>query len=240
MPANGDGPSAKFGYWCIRGLGQSIRYVLEYGGVEYDERTYTFGDKLDTREDWLKEKFELDLDFPNLPYLKMGDVKLTQSLAILRFLARKTGLFPETGEAQERVDMIEQQVNDLMWSCILLCYNKEYDEKRKEDYVTEFMNKKCAELEKFLGERTYMAGDQLTYVDFLAYEMFDQHRTLWPEYEKMYQKKPQIEAYLKRMEELPKFAKFLESNRCIKWPVWSEASLHGGPKMSTPKEPVKY
>lgn len=60
-----------------------------------------------------QEKFTLGLDFPNLPYLKAGDVKLTQSLAILRFLARRHGLFPETEQNQQRVDLAEQQVSTI-------------------------------------------------------------------------------------------------------------------------------
>jgi len=232
--------SARYGYWCIRGLGQTPRYLMEYAGIQYDEKTYNFGDNFDTREDWLKEKFTLDLHFPNLPYLIMGDVKLTQSNAILRFLAKKCGLFPESDEAQWRVDMAEQQAYDLMWKCVFLCYNKEYNDKLKEEYVADFMEKKCAELDKFLGDRKFFGGDQLTYVDFLAYEMLDQHRVLWPEYEKMYHKHPKVEAFLKRMEELPNFAKFLASPECRKWPVWSEGSSYGGPQHPRQKEPVKY
>jgi len=237
MPESG---SVKYGYWCIRGLGQVPRYLMKYGGIEYDEKTYNFGEKHDTRENWLKEKFELDLDFPNLPYLMIGDKKATQSLAILRLIARKSGLFPETEDGQYRVDMSEQQINDIMWNCIRLCYNADYTDVLKEEYVTDFMSKKCAELEQFLGDRQYFAGDQLTYVDFLAYEMLDQHRTLWPEYERMYQKKPKLEEFLKRMEALPNFAKILESNECLKWPVWSEGATYGGIKMAAPKSPVKY
>jgi len=244
MPSQGGSAPAvaQFGYWPIRGLGQTIRYVLEYSGVQYDERTYSFGEKFDCREDWLKEKFNLGLDFPCIPWLKMGDVTLTQSLAILRFLARNTGLFPETEEGQRRVDLAEQQINDLMYNNIHLCYRAAplYSDTGKEELMADFLNRRCPEFEKFLGDRSYIAGDQLTYVDFLAWEMFDQYRTMWPEYERMYSKQPKIEAYLKRMEALPKFAAFLESSRCIKWPVWSELSHYGGPKMAAPKPAVKY
>jgi len=43
-------------------------------------------------------------DFPNLPWMIDGDVKLTQSLAILKHLARKHGLI---GEDSSRLDMVE-------------------------------------------------------------------------------------------------------------------------------------
>ncbi|XP_018495947.1 glutathione S-transferase Mu 1 [Galendromus occidentalis] len=238
--ASADDSVAQFGYWNIRGLGQSIRHVLNYCEVQYDERTYDFGEKNDTRENWLKEKFTLGLDFPNLPYLKMGEVKLTQSLAILRYLARRGGLFPQTEEGQQRVDVIEQQTNDIIWDCVRLCYGESYSDKEKEEYMKQFQELRCEQLEKFLGDRNYIAGEQLTYVDFLLWETLDQHRTLWPEYEKMYSKHPKLESYLKRIEGLPKVAKFLESEKCIKWPVWSERSLYGGPKMAAPRSPVKY
>ena len=64
-----------------------------------------------------QEKFKLGLDFPNVPYLICGDIKLTQSMAILRFLARLGGLFPKTEEGQRRADMVEQQVK---WSYFVL------------------------------------------------------------------------------------------------------------------------
>ena len=36
------------------------------------------------RSAWLDKKFTLGFDFPNLPYLEDGDVKLTQTVAIIK------------------------------------------------------------------------------------------------------------------------------------------------------------
>lgn len=83
----------KLGYWGVRGLGQFLRNLLVYKGVQFEDRQYKFGTAPDfDRSDWLKEKFNLGLPFPNLPYYIDGDVKLTQSLAILRYLGRKHDL----------------------------------------------------------------------------------------------------------------------------------------------------
>uniref|UniRef100_A0A8C8VVT6 glutathione transferase n=1 Tax=Peromyscus maniculatus bairdii TaxID=230844 RepID=A0A8C8VVT6_PERMB len=41
---------------------------------------------------WLNDKFKLGLDFPNLPYLIDGSHKITQSNAIMRYIARKNNL----------------------------------------------------------------------------------------------------------------------------------------------------
>ncbi|XP_030321448.1 uncharacterized protein LOC115599720 isoform X2 [Calypte anna] len=85
------------GYWDIRGLAHAIRLLLEYTETPYQERRYRPGPAPDFDiSDWTNEKEKLGLDFPNLPYLIDGPTKLTQSNAILRYIARKHGM----GEAE--------------------------------------------------------------------------------------------------------------------------------------------
>ncbi len=38
---------------------------------------------------WLSHRDELQLDFPNLPYLVDGELKLTESKSIMKYLAKK-------------------------------------------------------------------------------------------------------------------------------------------------------
>ena len=81
------------GYWNVRGVTHPICMLLEYTDSSYDEKRCTMGDAPDfDRSQWLNEKFKLGLDFPNLPYLIDGSHKITQSNAILRYLARKHNL----------------------------------------------------------------------------------------------------------------------------------------------------
>lgn len=80
-------------YWNTRCLDQSIRNLLIYKGVEFQNRRFEFGHPLDFQNsEWLEEKFTSGLTFPSLSYYKDGSVKLTQSLAILQHLARKYDL----------------------------------------------------------------------------------------------------------------------------------------------------
>ena len=41
------------------------------------------------QSEWLKQKENLGLDFPNLPYFIDNDTKITESSAIMRYIARK-------------------------------------------------------------------------------------------------------------------------------------------------------
>ncbi|MFV1134903.1 glutathione S-transferase mu, partial [Klebsiella pneumoniae] len=111
------------GYWNVRGLTHPIRMLLEYTDSSYDEKRYTMGDAPDfDRSQWLNEKFKLGLDFPNLPYLIDGSHKITQSNAILRYLARKHHLDGETEEERIRADIVENHFIDTRMHLIMLCY----------------------------------------------------------------------------------------------------------------------
>ncbi|XP_037576602.2 LOW QUALITY PROTEIN: glutathione S-transferase-like [Dermacentor silvarum] len=89
----GETKAPVLGYCDMRGFAQPIRNLLVYKGVDFVDKRYKLGPAPGyDHEEWLGEKFTLGLEFPNLPYYIDGDVKLTQSLAILRYLSRKYGL----------------------------------------------------------------------------------------------------------------------------------------------------
>lgn len=48
-------------------MGQPIRLMLAYAGVDYVDKRYTLGPDMD-RSEWLKDKFNLGLDFPNVSW----------------------------------------------------------------------------------------------------------------------------------------------------------------------------
>ena len=80
----------QLGYWPIRGKAMQIQYLLNYLNVAYDYETINFGETPETRKDqWSKVKDSLNLDFPNLPYLIDGEVKLTESKSIMKYLCSK-------------------------------------------------------------------------------------------------------------------------------------------------------
>ena len=75
---------------------------------------------------WTDIKDKLGLDFPNLPYFVDGDIKITQSNAILRHIARKNDLCGETVADKARVDMMADCAMDLRNGIVRLAYNPEF------------------------------------------------------------------------------------------------------------------
>ena len=112
-----EGTKLTIGYWKIRGLISPVKYILEYLGKEYNAVDYEQGDGPEfSRESWLQVKPNLGLDFPNLPYLLDGDVKITESSAMIRYIANKYGDQSFSGKnAKDKaiVDMMYGVVSDI-------------------------------------------------------------------------------------------------------------------------------
>jgi len=196
------------GYWNIRGLAQPIRLLLAYSGTEYEDKRYVLGAAPEfDRTEWLNDKQTLGLDFPNLPYYLDGDLKLTQSVAILRHVARKTKLSGQTDAEKLRVDLVEQQLVDINTGVVTICYDPNF-ETLKVDYLKN-LPQSLELLSKFLGDRPFLAGESVTYVDFLAYEILDKLNALAPE---IVSKVDNLKKYIERVESLPQIANYLKNN----------------------------
>jgi hypothetical protein len=102
-------PKIKLGYWKIRGLAQPIRYLLEYIEHPYEDVHYEQGDAPEfSIESWTSVKNDLGLHFPNMPYMIDGATTLTDTVAIMIYLAAKyePELLGKTPAIKARVDML--------------------------------------------------------------------------------------------------------------------------------------
>ncbi|BFZ08944.1 hypothetical protein BsWGS_11985 [Bradybaena similaris] len=207
---------AQLGYWAIRGLVQPIRLLLNYVGEDFEDVLYNLGKGPEfSREEWLSVKFTLGLDFPNLPYYIDDDVKLTQSNAILRYLARKHNLYGETEKEQAHIDLLLDEITDLRQGFSRLCYGADFDDKKIENYVEE-TKPKLAQLEKYLADKQYFIGDKVTVCDFHIYEILDVFKVLEP---KLLADSPKLEEYHERFEELPAIKAYINSEKFISRPI---------------------
>lgn len=171
----------------------------------------------------MEDKFNLGLDFPNLPYLIDGDLKITQSLAILRYLGRKFGLIANGEKETTRVDMIEQEILDWRTKQSEFFYNSDHDN-LKAAYV-EALKGRIKSLSTFLGDNEWCSGGPLTYVDFLVYEWVHVNQLFYPE---LLTGMVNVENYQRRIESLPNVAAYIKSDKFIKWPVTAVMAKWGG------------
>ncbi|XP_040066546.1 glutathione S-transferase Mu 1 [Ixodes scapularis] len=212
-----------FGYWKSRRLGHPIRNLLVFKGVNFQEKLYLIHRPLQYFDaQWLSEKPHLDLKFPNLPYYFEGDVKLTQSLCILRHLGRKHNLAAETEAETTELDVLEQQATDLCESIREAAFSpvEPHSMRPYEDRLDEVLGPWMVHLEG----RQWVLGDRLTYVDFLLYEGLDWHR-LWKA--DVFKNYPTLDAYVRKFEDLPNLKTYFQSQRYFQFPIFGPRAKWG-------------
>ncbi|XP_052779290.1 glutathione S-transferase Mu 5-like isoform X3 [Mya arenaria] len=204
-------------YWKTRGLAQPIRFLLTYAGEEFEDVQYEQGDAPElSRAAWtdVKPSFNDILDFPNLPYYIDGDVKITQSNAILKHVARKHKLDGTNDTEKAYVDFMLDQAMDLRNGVVRLCYNKDY-ESLKEDYFKN-VQPTLALFEKKLGNNDWFVGNKPTVADFPMYELLDQHLRMKAD---SLDACPKLKAFLQRFSQLPKVKEYLAQDKVKNMPI---------------------
>lgn len=215
----------KLAYWDIRGLAQPARLLLEYTGTEYEDKFYRCGEAPNyDKSCWFNEKPTLGMNFPNLPYLEDGDKKIVQSNAIMRYIARKHNMCGKTEDEMVRVDILENQSMDFRNGFVRLCYG-DFDG-QKQAYIDDLPNK-LQQFSDFLGERKWFAGDNITFVDFIMYELLDQHRMFHPTCLDNF---ANLKKLMENFEDLDKIAAYMKSDRFIKTPVNNKMAKWGNKK----------
>ncbi|EUB55904.1 Glutathione S-transferase [Echinococcus granulosus] len=196
-----------FAYWNVKGLGEQIRLLLRYLGVEFTDKQYKIGPAPTyDRSAWLPEKFSLGLDFPNLPYYIDDDFKLTQSGAILEYIADKHGMIPDCKKQRAVLHMLQCEVVDLRIAFAKTGYYPDC-KKVKQDFL-EALAQKLPNFEAYLGEKEWLTGDKINYPDFGLCDLLMQMSRFEPT---CLQKYPKLQAYLSRFENLPALKDYLAS-----------------------------
>lgn len=145
----------EYGFWANKGLGEFPRWVLKICKANYKEVN-------PERQAWHTQiKPNSLFPFPNLPYLKDGDLLLTESQAIAFYVADKlkpqlVGKNPIDGVRIRMIIQVFQDLFTILWRPI---YQKEKPHKLAlEEACTERVAPKMEQLSKVLGEKDWFVG----------------------------------------------------------------------------------
>ena len=187
-------------------LAESIRLLLHYLEVDYKEDLYEYGPAPDYNLDnWLKVKYTLGFDYPNLPYLIDGDFKMTESNAILRYISEKykPELLGTTLKEKAFVNMAVGVLTDLFTAKARLMYQGK-DCPGNEQFKKTMKNK-LNDLNKMLEKNKFLVGDKITYPDFLMDEITESINEFL---EPIYDEYPNIKRHFETICELPAIKKY--------------------------------
>ena len=151
------------GYWGIRGAAQPIRNLLAYLNLAYEDKHYN------DRDEWFnKDKPAFKSDFPNLPYLIDGDKYLTESDAILVYVALKANrddLLGSTNEDKVHVTQLKGVFQDLRKELFTVLMNKSLTNLELRKEYDQKLVPRLTSIYKHLGENEFLTG-KLTVLDF--------------------------------------------------------------------------
>lgn len=146
-------PKLKLYYFDIKGKGEAIRLLCAFAGLELED--YRFG----SRDEFNTLKADGTLAFGQVPLLEVdGTHKLVQSAAILRYLGKLSGLYPEDPLVAAKVDAILDQETDAFSGVTVCTYSTRFgieldDSAKEKSYETiskEVLPRHLGNLEKLL------------------------------------------------------------------------------------------
>jgi glutathione S-transferase len=144
------------------GRGEPVRIALHAAGLAFEDHRISFDEFLQTRE---------RMRFRCAPVLRIGDVEVTQSNAMLRYVGKLAGLYPEDTLQALYCDEAMDAVEDLLHH-IVHTFGLEGDElkaarqKLIDGWMTTFI-KGLGEILERGGD--YVADDRLTVADLKVY-----------------------------------------------------------------------
>ncbi|XP_076226897.1 glutathione S-transferase-like [Nomia melanderi] len=159
-------PTYKLTYFPVTSLGESIRWLFAYGGIEFEDIRFT-------HDDWPSIKPEMP--YGQAPILEIDGKTVHQSVAISRYLAKQVGLAGKDDWEALEIDMVIDTVHDLRAK--IASYHYEQNETAKaaklpyvKEVVPYFLERLDAQVQKNGG---YFVGGALTLADIIFVSLLE-------------------------------------------------------------------
>ncbi|GIX81997.1 glutathione S-transferase Mu 1 [Caerostris darwini] len=129
----------------------------------------------------------------------------------------------KTDQQKLRVFLAEQQSADFRDKLRTVVISDDY-EKLKDGFIKSLPDS-FNMWKDFLGDGKYLAGDDVTYVDFMVYENLDYYRLFHPS---IFDDFPTLKAYHSRIKNLPELQDYFNSPTYRRWPLFGPMAKFGG------------
>ena len=176
--------------------------MLNAAGVDFEDKNMDFASWPTTKVQ-LNEKSQFK--FANLPYLIDGDLILFESMAIVKYVARKCNFIATQEPAAVSQDICDSVITDIYGKIYGARFQEPIDSRIPAlEKIAKDMSQ-LSGLDLILSKNKYLAGYKLTYVDFMLLALGDM-LCLWDS--DVFEKCENIKRHKKTMLEHPKIAEY--------------------------------
>jgi glutathione S-transferase len=204
-------------YWPLRGLNEPIVTLLEYLKVKYVFH------KINSREEWAAKKEALikqGVDFPNLPYIEHDGKIISESLAILTYIATEVANRPEMVPLNEdgftRFLQLDGIISDLNQSITRPAYACKTPDDFKAHYLAavETNRQKIEGLNNLVGKQKWLLGKDISVIDFKFAELIEKMKTIETDIEvDLISQYENLDSFMGRVLGLPEIKNYRSSDR---------------------------
>ncbi len=165
---------AKLHYFKGRGRAETTRWMLAINNIDF------INISLEDYNDFDDLKASGKLPFNQLPLLELDDLKLSQSSAMISFLARRGDLYGKTNEDAVRCDMLVGAVGDFNVPAMQFTFKADKDEASRD--LDESLKKFGKHFEFILtqNEGEFLVGQKLSVADIIMAESLTSFIELCP------------------------------------------------------------
>ncbi|KAL1517628.1 hypothetical protein ABEB36_001367 [Hypothenemus hampei] len=194
-------PQYKLTYFDVKGLGESIRYLLSYGGLEFEDVRVE-------KDDWPAMKDSTPLS--QLPILEVDGKVLFQSVAIAAYLGEVIGISGSNALENWEINAVSDTLNDFKFK--LFSWRFEQNETKKaadkETLLKETLPFYVGKFEQWVkSNKGYLAIGKLTWIDILfvaIVDVFDDFFAKEWGLQSLLDEYPNLQAHRKKILEIPR------------------------------------
>jgi glutathione S-transferase len=165
-------------YFNSKGRAETARLILAETKTEYEDYRFPLNADNDTNPQRMNDAFaalEPKLTWGQVPAIEVGNTLVTQSRAIERYLAKRTGLMPRDPVEAALADGVVEACNDLLNDFIKTVFGKPEEKEAalkefKENSIPRYAKMFSAVLE---SNGTGYYGKNFSYADIIAYYQWD-------------------------------------------------------------------
>ncbi|XP_018560946.1 glutathione S-transferase-like isoform X1 [Anoplophora glabripennis] len=160
-------PAYKLTYFDMTALGEPIRFLLSYGGIEFEDNRIQ-------RANW--SAFKPSTPFGQLPFLEHNGKIACQSMAICRYLAKQVKLVGKDDWEDLEIDATVDTITDLRLKHAQYAFERDEEAKKEKEKslfnetFPFYLGKLDAQAKKNNG---YLVGGRLTWVDLVFTAILD-------------------------------------------------------------------